>query len=80
MDKETIPFETLNLIVSPCLCVKDGRIFRCNQAADPLMLPEGCEITPLLATGREEYAAFRGGSLYLTLNISGTVFGAEVER
>ena len=38
MDKETIPFETLNLIVSPCLCVKDGRIFRCNQAADPLML------------------------------------------
>ena len=80
MDKETFPVETLNLIVSPCLCVKDGRILRCNAAAERLMLPEGSEITPLLATGREEYAAFQGGSLYLTLDISGTVFGAEVER
>lgn len=80
MDKETIPVETLNLIVSPCLCVKDGRILRCNEAASRLMLPEGSEITPLLATGREEYAAFQGGSLYLTLNVSGTVFGAEVEH
>ena len=80
MDKETLPVETLNLIVSPCLCVKDGRILRCNAAAGRLMLPEGSEITPLLATGLEEYAAFQGGSLYLTLDISGTVFGAEVER
>ena len=80
MDNETLHIKTLDLIVAPCFCVKAGRIFQCNPAASHLPLPPGAEIAPLLATGREEYAAYEGGSLYLTLDLSGTVFGAEVER
>ena len=79
MDNETLHIETLDLIVAPCFCVKAGRIFQCNAAAKYLPLPPGAEIAPLLATGQEEYAAYEGGSLYLTLDLSGTVFGAEVE-
>ena len=80
MDNETLHIETLDLIVAPCFCVKAGRIFQCNAAAKHLPLPLGAEIAPLLATGQKEYAAYEGGSLYLTLDLSGTVFGAEVER
>ena len=80
MDNETLHIETLDLIVAPCFCVKAGRIFQCNAAAKHLPLPLGAEIAPLLATGQKEYTAYEGGSLYLTLDLSGTVFGAEVER
>ena len=80
MDNETLHIETLDLIVAPCFCVKAGHIFQCNAAAKHLPLPPGAEIAPLLATGQKEYAAYEGGSLYLTLDLSGTVFGAEVER
>ena len=80
MDNETLHIETLDLIVAPCFCVKAGRIFQCNAAAKYLPLPPGAEIAPLLVTGQEEYTAYEGGSLYLTLDLSGTVFGAEVER
>lgn len=80
MDNETLHIETLDLIVAPCFCVRDGRILQCNASAKRLPLPLGGELAPLLATGREEYAAFQGGSLYVTLDLSGTVFGAEVER
>ena len=80
MDNETLHIETLDLIVAPCFCVKAGRIFQCNAAAKHLPLPLGAEIAPLLATGQEEYTAYEGGSLYLILDLSGTVFGAEVER
>ena len=80
MDNETLHIETLDLIVAPCFCVRAGRILQCNPAAKHLPLPLGGEIAPLFTTGREEYAAFQGGSLYLTLDLSGTVFGAEVER
>ena len=80
MDNETLHIETLDLIVAPCFCVKAGRIFQCNAAAKYLPLSPGAEIAPLLVTGQEEYTAYEGGSLYLTLDLSGTVFGAEVER
>ena len=80
MDNETLHIETLDLIVAPCFCVKAGRIFQCNAAAKHLPLPLGAEIALLLATGQKEYTAYEGGSLYLTLDLSGTVFGAEVER
>ena len=81
MDNETLHIETLDLIVAPCFCVKAGRIFQCNAAAKHLPLPLGAEIAPLLATGQKGiHTAYEGGSLYLTLDLSGTVFGAEVER
>lgn len=72
--------DLIDLIPAPCFCVREGRIVACNPAAEHLLLPVGSPIAPVLATGAEEYAAFQGGSLYLTLNIGGTVFGASIER
>lgn len=78
MDNQTLHIEMLDLIVAPCFCVKNGVIQERNQAARNL--PLGEKIAPLLKTGQEEYAAYTGGCLYLTLNIGGTVFGAAVQR
>lgn len=78
MDNHIPNPEMLDLIISPCFCVKDGIICQRNSAAS--ILPLGDRIQPLLFTGREEYAAFSGGSLYLTLSLGGTLFGATVER
>lgn len=72
--------DLIHLIPAPCFCVQEGRIAACNQAAQGLLLPIGSPVAPMLATGAEEYAAFQGGSLYLTLNIGGTQFGAGIER
>ena len=68
----------LNLIVSPGFCVKDRKIVKCNASARSMLLEEGMDILPLLATGRKEYEEYRGGTLYLTLEISGVKWGASV--
>lgn len=72
--------QMLDLITAPCFCVKDGCILACNPAAKGLLLPIGTQVNPLLATGQEEYAQFQGGTLFLTLNLADTRFGATVER
>ena len=80
MDNRPTNTQLLDLIAAPCFCVRDGRILACNAGARGLLLQPGMPIETLLNTGREEYAAFSGGSLYLTLNLEGTIFGATVER
>ncbi len=80
MDGQTPYMDMLNLIAAPCFCVKDGVITACNAAADRLLLPLGNPVRGLLVTGKEEYADFQSGSLYLTLELGGTVFGASVAR
>ena len=80
MDNHPTSSHLLDLISAPCFCVSDGRILACNAGAKGLLLQPGMSIEGLLHTGREEYAAFSGGSLYLTLNLEGTIFGATVER
>ncbi len=72
--------EMLDLMVQPGFCVKDGRIVKTNQPASGLLLAAGDEIWPLLQTGLEEYQAFHGGCLYLTLEISGQSYGTCVTR
>ena len=80
MDNHPTSSHLLDLISAPCFCVSDGHILACNAGAKGLLLQPGMPIEGLLHTGREEYAAFSGGSLYLTLNLEGTIFGATVER
>ena len=80
MDSQTPYTDMLDLIAAPCFCVKDGCIIACNASADRLLLPIGGQVRDLLATGREEYAEFQGGDLYLTLDLGGTAFGASVEK
>lgn len=80
MDQEMNALGMLDLMVRPGFCVKDGKIVKCNLSARSLLLEEQMDILPLLATGAEEYAGFTGGTLYLTLDISGASWGASVTR
>lgn len=70
----------LDLMVRPGFFVKDNLIVKVNQSAAGLLISEGTEISELLVTGKEEYAAFNGGCLYLTLSVSGQSWGASVTR
>lgn len=73
-------FDMLDLMVSPVFCVKDGHIVKLNEAATHLFLQEGTELSQLLQAGREEYAAYTGGLLWVTLNLNGQNWGAAVTR
>jgi signal transduction histidine kinase len=78
MDQEMNDLGMLNLMVSPGFCVKDRKIVKCNASARSMLLEEGMEILPLLATGRKEYEEYTGGTLYLTLEVSGVKWGTSV--
>lgn len=80
MDRESDAMGMLDLMVSPSFCVKENKIIKCNAAAERLLFAPGMEISPLLATGQEEYAEFTGGCLYLTLSVSNCSWGASVTR
>ena len=80
MDQELDAMGMLDLMVRPGFFVKENRIIKCNLAAQSLMLRPDMEITELLATGREEYAEFTGGCLYLTLSVFGSVWGTSITR
>ncbi len=77
--QENLP-ELLDLMTQPGFCVKESIIVQVNAAARGLQLSTGMEIGPLLLTGAEEYAAFTGGCLSLTLTLSGESRGATVVR
>jgi len=70
----------LDLMLRPGFCVKENRIVKCNLAAQGLMLELGTDIRPLLLTGREEYASFQDGCLFLQLALAGGAQGASVTR
>jgi len=72
--------EMLDLIMPPAFCVCEGKIVKVNSAAAALLIEAGTDIQSLLHTGAEEYAAFDGGCLYLTLLIAGQKAGASVTR
>lgn len=70
----------LDLLTQPGFCVKENRITAVNQAAQCLLVNAGTDVRELLHTGAEEYAAFQGGCLYLTLELAAGVCGASVIR
>lgn len=80
MDRELDAMGMLDLMISPGFCVRNQKIVKCNAAAQGILLREGMDILPLLATGHTEYEEFSGGCLYLTLEISGVRMGASVTR
>lgn len=80
MEERLDPFGMLDLMVHPGFCVKDNTILHANQAAQALMLTPGTKVSDLLRTGKEEYAAFAGGCLYLSLDIGGACRSASVTR
>ena len=70
----------LDLMTYPAFCVKDDAIVYANRPAQAHLLATGTPVSQILFTGVEEYAAFSGGCLYLTLCIGGTYRGASVTR
>lgn len=80
MEQNNNTLGMLDLMVRPGFCVRNYKIIKVNQAARGLLLEPGMDIRDMLATGREEYAQYSDGCLYLTLNLSGREFGASVNR
>ena len=70
MEEKKDTLGMLDLVIRPGFCVKENQIIKVNQAAESLFITPGTDVRPLLLTGSEEYAAFTGGCLYLTLNLS----------
>lgn len=70
----------LDMNPRPAFCVRDGIIVKTNPAAAGHMIETGTDIQALLHTGAEEYAAFEGGCLYLTLSVAGQELGASVAK
>ncbi len=68
----------LDRLPGPAFCVEARRIHYCNGAAQAYGLAQGADLEPMLASGREEYTAYMGGSLYLTLQLYQGTMGAEV--
>lgn len=68
----------LDLMLRPAFLVRDGVIVHANAAAGPLLLRSGMPIEPLILHGKEEYAAFVGGQLYLTLCLGDMALGCTV--
>lgn len=73
-------FGMLDLMLRPGFCVKNNKIEKVNSAAQALMITPGTDVRTLLLTGREEYAAFESGCLYLKLALSTKGCGASVSK
>lgn len=78
MEKENLSI--LELIPNPGFCVRDKRIIKTNQEAKKLSFIEGEGIASRLCTGQEEYDAFTGGCLTLSLRVGETIREATVTR
>lgn len=70
----------LDLMARPAFCAAGGYVTRVNTQAAAWGITPGTALAALLATGEEEYAAFTGGCLYLTLSVQGQQCGASVTR
>ena len=80
MEQQTDGTLMLDLMIRPTFCVKNKIITRLNIPAAKLFLREGLPLEQILESGAEDYAAFSGGMLCLTLSICGQSFGASVVR
>lgn len=72
--------EILDLMPYPVFCAENHVITKLNQAAARLFLRVGLPLEPLFESGSDEYAAFEGGMLYVTLSICGQNRGASIVR
>jgi len=70
----------LDFLICPGFCVTENSITQVNQAAEAMLLTPGTDVRTLLLTGKEEYAAFSGGCMYVTLQIGNGNWNAAVIR
>ena len=69
MDINNYSFPWLELIDCPAFCVKDGAIIAANTPAEQRMLRVGTDIREIVTENRDTYEAFKGGSLYLNIQV-----------
>lgn len=70
----------LDLMDRPAFSVGGGVILYANQAARQRLITPGNSVLELFLTGKDDYEAFSGGCLYLTLSLAGQTCGASVSR
>ena len=80
MEETLDQFRMLDLLPQPAFCVRDGQIIHVNEHGKRRMICPQTSVRELIQFGADEYAAFMGGCLYLTLNIADTPCGASVTR
>lgn len=80
MEQQEDLIRMMEIPSNPVLFIADGKVIRCNRAAEDLYIAIGTPVADLLHTGREEYAEFEGGCLYLTLKLGEQLCGASVIR
>lgn len=80
MDKKTDMSGMLEMMPHPAFFVQKGIITQANQAACQLLIEPESSIEPILGYNTEEYTAFEGGCLCLTLMLSGCPMQASVTR
>lgn len=72
--------QILQWIAQPAFWATDGTVRQLNAAAAACLIPEGCRVSELLQTGREEYAALEQGSLFLSLRHGEQAWDACIHR
>ena len=70
----------LNQIPSPAFFVKNGVITNANEAALKRQVVPGTQVNAMMDIGRDEYAVYQGGCLYLTLRICGVPSSVSVTQ
>lgn len=75
---EQVTPELLDLLIQPAFIAEGRNITKVNHAAARLLIREGFTLNQLLQTGLAAYDSFTEGSLYVTLDILGTPWGACV--
>lgn len=70
----------LDQLECPAFLVKDGQVCAVNPGAKQRMAEPGMAVRNLLVTGHEEYEAYTGGDLYVTLTLGGTIYRCTVTK
>lgn len=70
----------LSMFTHPVFLVKDGIITEANQQALDLQIPKGKPINQILDSDKEEYGAFSGQTMSLTVILNSTAFVCAVVR
>ena len=70
----------LDMMTHPAFSVSGGIVAHCNQSARQLLIQPGMPISDIVVTCAPEYAEFRSGCLYLTLDMADQSVGATVCR
>lgn len=80
MEQKDNTIAMLDLMPCPAFCVEHGVIIHVNPAAAAYPLSVNMEISGLLDTGKQEYAAFQDGNLNLMLSVNQKKYNASVSR